>query len=40
VRTGHGAEQAASPPGDVQADAILSNLMEAVAWILRTCERS
>lgn len=40
VRTGHGAQEAALKPGGVQADAILSNLMEAVGWILRTCARS
>lgn len=40
VRTGHGTEEAVTPADGVDADAILSNLMEAVAWILRTCERS
>jgi D-glycero-D-manno-heptose 1,7-bisphosphate phosphatase len=40
VRTGHGARVAEHPPAGVRADAILSNLMEAVGWILRTCERS
>lgn len=36
VRTGYGAEDAAHPPADVRADAILDNLMEAVDWILRS----
>jgi D-glycero-D-manno-heptose 1,7-bisphosphate phosphatase len=39
VRTGHGGHEADSPPGDVQADAILNNLMEAVGWILRSSSR-
>jgi len=39
LRTGHGSREAKAPPGDVNADAILNNLMEAVAWILRTCSR-
>ena len=36
VRTGHGAHEAAMPPGSARPDAILNNLMEAVGWILRT----
>ncbi len=36
VRTGHGAHEAAMPPGAARPDAILNNLMEAVGWILRT----
>jgi D-glycero-D-manno-heptose 1,7-bisphosphate phosphatase len=39
VRTGHGGHEADRPPGDVEADAILNNLMEAVGWILRTSSR-
>ena len=39
VRTGHGADEADAPPGDVDADAILNNLMEATGWILRPCSR-
>ena len=39
VRTGHGAEQAQHVPDDVRPDAILNNLMEAVAWILRSSSR-
>jgi D-glycero-D-manno-heptose 1,7-bisphosphate phosphatase len=36
VRSGHGAHEAAMPPGPARPDAILNNLMEAVGWILRT----
>lgn len=36
VRTGHGAHEAADPPEEARADAILNNLMEAVGWILRS----
>jgi D-glycero-D-manno-heptose 1,7-bisphosphate phosphatase len=39
VRTGHGGHEADRPPDSLAADAILNNLMEAVAWILRTCSR-
>ncbi len=39
VRTGHGGHEADSPPPDVNADAILNNLMEAAGWILRTSSR-
>ena len=39
VRTGHGAHEEANAPGDVRADAILNNLMEAVGWILRSSSR-
>ena len=39
VRTGHGAHEAAMPPGGARPDAILNNLMEAVGWILRTSSR-
>jgi D-glycero-D-manno-heptose 1,7-bisphosphate phosphatase len=39
VRSGHGGHEADHPPAGVHADAILNNLMEAVAWILRTCSR-
>lgn len=35
VTTGQGADAAAAGSGDVEPDAILTNLMEAVAWILR-----
>jgi D-glycero-D-manno-heptose 1,7-bisphosphate phosphatase len=40
VRTGQGAVDAESPAGDVRADAILNNLMEAAGWILRSSCRS
>ena len=40
VRSGQGAHEADVPPGDVRADAILNNLMEAVGWMLRTSSRS
>ena len=36
LKTGHGVREAANPPDGARADAILDNLMEAVAWILRT----
>jgi D-glycero-D-manno-heptose 1,7-bisphosphate phosphatase len=39
VRTGHGAHEAETAPASAQADAILNNLMEAVAWILRNSSR-
>jgi D-glycero-D-manno-heptose 1,7-bisphosphate phosphatase len=39
VRTGHGAHEAAMPPGAARPDAILNNLMEAVGWLLRTSSR-
>jgi len=39
VRTGHGAHEEAMPRSTAQPDAILNNLMEAVAWILRTSSR-
>jgi D-glycero-D-manno-heptose 1,7-bisphosphate phosphatase len=40
VRSGHGASEAdTDPPEGVRADAILNNLMEAVAWILRSSSR-
>jgi D-glycero-D-manno-heptose 1,7-bisphosphate phosphatase len=39
VRSGHGGHEAEHPPAGAHADAILNNLMEAVAWILRTCSR-
>jgi D-glycero-D-manno-heptose 1,7-bisphosphate phosphatase len=39
VRTGHGAHEEERPHGNVRADAILNNLMEAVGWILRTSSR-
>jgi D-glycero-D-manno-heptose 1,7-bisphosphate phosphatase len=39
VRTGHGGHEVEHPPPGVSADAILNNLMEAVAWILRSCSR-
>ena len=39
VRTGHGAHEADVPPGDLRADAILNNLMEAAGWILRNSSR-
>jgi D-glycero-D-manno-heptose 1,7-bisphosphate phosphatase len=40
VRTGHGVHEGETPPGDIRADAILNNLMEAVGWILRSSSRS
>jgi D-glycero-D-manno-heptose 1,7-bisphosphate phosphatase len=39
VRTGHGGHEEERPHGDLSADAILNNLMEAVGWILRTSSR-
>ena len=39
VRTGHGAHDEERAPGHPLADAILNNLMEAVAWILRSSWR-
>jgi D-glycero-D-manno-heptose 1,7-bisphosphate phosphatase len=39
VRTGHGAHEEQHASGDVHADAILNNLMEAVGWILRSSSR-
>jgi D-glycero-D-manno-heptose 1,7-bisphosphate phosphatase len=39
VRTGHGGHEADAPPGGLQADAILDNLMEAAGWILRNSSR-
>jgi D-glycero-D-manno-heptose 1,7-bisphosphate phosphatase len=39
VRTGNGAHEEARRPAAVAADAILNNLMEAVAWILRSSSR-
>jgi D-glycero-D-manno-heptose 1,7-bisphosphate phosphatase len=39
VRTGHGGHEADRPPDGLTADAILNNLMEAAAWILRNCSR-
>jgi D-glycero-D-manno-heptose 1,7-bisphosphate phosphatase len=39
VRTGHGGREADAPPGDLRADAILDNLMEAAGWILRNSSR-
>jgi D-glycero-D-manno-heptose 1,7-bisphosphate phosphatase len=36
VRTGHGALEEGAPPPGARADAILNNLMEAAAWILRS----
>ena len=39
LRTGLGAHQIEHAPEGAHADAILNNLMEAVAWILRTCSR-
>jgi D-glycero-D-manno-heptose 1,7-bisphosphate phosphatase len=36
VRTGHGGRDAEHTPEGARADAILNNLMEAVAWILRS----
>lgn len=35
VLTGVGAREAAHPPRDVHADAIVGNLIEAASWILR-----
>lgn len=34
VRTGYGAAEAAMPPADLAADAVVDNLVEAVGWIL------
>jgi D-glycero-D-manno-heptose 1,7-bisphosphate phosphatase len=39
VRTGHGAHEEAMQAENARPDAILNNLMEAVAWILRTSSR-
>ena len=39
LRTGHGGHEEAHAPGDVRADVILNNLMEAVGWILRNSSR-
>jgi D-glycero-D-manno-heptose 1,7-bisphosphate phosphatase len=39
VRTGHGARAEQRAQDGVRADAILNNLMEAVAWILRSSSR-
>ena len=39
VRTGHGVHSEGRAPAGVGADAILNNLMEAVAWILRSSSR-
>jgi D-glycero-D-manno-heptose 1,7-bisphosphate phosphatase len=39
LRSGYGAREEEHPPADVQADAILNNLMEAVGWILRSSSR-
>ena len=39
VRSGHGGHEADNPPPGARADAILNNLMEAVAWILRSSSR-
>jgi D-glycero-D-manno-heptose 1,7-bisphosphate phosphatase len=39
VRSGHGADEAQTPPDDVRPDAILNNLMEAAGWILRNSSR-
>jgi D-glycero-D-manno-heptose 1,7-bisphosphate phosphatase len=36
VRTGYGGSEERKPPEGVAADAIADNLIEAVAWILRT----
>ena len=40
VRTGHGGHEEQHLPEGAQPDAILNNLMEAVAWILRSSSRS
>ena len=37
VRTGYGATEEIEPSPDLQADAIVDNLVEAVGWILRQC---
>jgi D-glycero-D-manno-heptose 1,7-bisphosphate phosphatase len=37
VRTGYGATEETEPRSDLQADAIVDNLVEAVSWILRQC---
>lgn len=39
VRTGHGGHEEERAPAGAQADAILNNLMEAAAWILRSSSR-
>lgn len=36
VRTGAGALEAANPPPDLEADAVVDNLAAAASWILRT----
>jgi phosphoglycolate phosphatase-like HAD superfamily hydrolase len=40
VRTGYGRLEEARPPADVQADAIVNNLIEAVGWMLSPRKRS
>jgi D-glycero-D-manno-heptose 1,7-bisphosphate phosphatase len=39
VKTGHGGHEADAPPPGARADAIVNNLMEAAAWILRNSSR-
>jgi D-glycero-D-manno-heptose 1,7-bisphosphate phosphatase len=39
VKTGHGGREADAPPPGSRADAIVNNLMEATAWILRNSSR-
>jgi D-glycero-D-manno-heptose 1,7-bisphosphate phosphatase len=39
VKTGHGGRDAAATPPGRRADAIVNNLMEATAWILRNSSR-
>ena len=39
VRTGYGATQAAAPREGLAADAVVSDLMAAVGWILREMPR-
>jgi D-glycero-D-manno-heptose 1,7-bisphosphate phosphatase len=40
VRTGHGGHELAHAPAGASADVILSNLMEAAGWILRSSSAS
>ena len=39
MRTGYGATQAAAPREGLAADAVVSDLMAAVGWILREMPR-
>ena len=39
VKTGYGASQALLPPSDVEADAVVDDLFQAVGWVLRELPR-